>query len=362
MFYFLLLLTMAVMAFAVSAPHPEALDMWTFEVYAAYFRPGLPKGTAEWEHRASLFEKRLAEAKQHNADPSVTWKMGINQFSDWTQEERRSILGYIPAANSGPRVSAPKFNSLVPTDVDWREKGVLTAIKDQGMCGSCWAFAATEAIESSASIASGKAPDILAVEQIVQCTPNPNHCGGTGKCEGATAELAYEYVGNTTGITLQSLYPYTARDGTCDYPSPNRRPVVKVTGYKQMKENDRNETIKAVASLGPVSVGVAADDWFSYSHGVFSGCNNHATLILDHGVQLVGYTTNPDNSLTWILRNSWGSRWGENGFIRLADTSKCVKDPDPASGSGCKGGPPEVTVCGPCGLFYEVSWPNAAPI
>jgi cathepsin L len=366
MLRFVLVLMMALGALGL--PHAEALDSWTFETYAAHFRPNLQRNTPEWQLRQRLFEQRLALAKEHNANPTATWKMGINKFSDWTSEERNVFIGYIPHANRDVRgTSFAGPIGVVPDHVDWRTKHVLTAIKNQGMCGSCWAHAATEAMESSAAVSSGKDPLVLSVEQVTQCTPNPNHCGGSGKCGGATAELGYEYVANQTGITLDSKYPYTASSGQCKFPNPSMPPVVKVSGFTQFKENSRDETFNAAANFGPPSVAVAVSwgdglDWWAYSSGVHDGCNKQKTLVLNHAVQLVAYDLETDGSYTWVLRNSWGASWGEQGYIRLADTSNCVIDPDPSQGSGCRGGPPNVTVCGPCGLFYEVSWPKATLI
>jgi len=235
-------------------------------------------------------------------------------------------------------------------------------VKDQGSCGSCWAFASTSAIEASAAINGNTSPQVLSTEQVTQCTPNPNQCGGTGGCEGATAELAYQYVGNVTGLTTNARLPYTASTGSCHWTATSYPPVVKVSGYFQVKENDRNGTLEAAGSLGPVTVAVYADPWFAYSSGVFAGCNRYTELPLDHAVQLVAYTTAADGTVTWTIRNSWGASWGEHGFIRLADTNACIPDKHPENGSGCRGGPSEVNVCGPCGLFYEVSFPKAAPI
>jgi len=353
----------AVVGAMAAKPHWQALsESYTYDAYLADLGKKVPP--AEREMRSTIFKQRLAAILQHNRIPGKSYRKGVNEFTDWTDAERKSLYtgGFSHGARkfmkSVPFVAPAGFQ--IPTTVDWTTKNVLTPIKNQGACGSCWAHAATEAIESSAAINSNGmwAPQPLSVGQMTQCTPNPNMCGGTGGCSGATAELGYSYIQSVSGIATDANYPYTSGGGSTGSCSFSRgTPVaVKVTGYTSAQVNNMTDVKTMIASLGPASIGVDASAWSDYDSGVFDECNGNSEQDLDHGVQVVGYTPT-----TFKVRNSWGAGWGENGFIRLAQTSQCYPDNSPSDGSGCSGGPSSVTVCGPCGLFYEVSFPRAVP-
>lgn len=276
--------------------------------------------------------------------------LGLNR--DLTHEQRRSRMNDA----THPWVD---LKSL-PDSVDWRTKGIISPVKNQGGCGSCWAFSATESIESNVMQNTGKLP-ILSPQNMVSCTPNPDHCGGTGGCDGATEELGFTYV-ISKGIASEADYPYTARTGTCK----EGKKTATITGFVKTIENNYTDLMVAIALVGPVSVSVAADVWGSYSSGVFQGCPKAPrNVIINHGVQLVGYGTDSARGDYWLIRNSWGGGWGEKGYIRMAkkaddgDKSKnCAIDNRPQDGSGCDGGPPQVTVCGECGIWYDNSYPT----
>jgi cathepsin L len=244
--------------------------------------------------------------------------------------------------------------------VDWRNvPGVLSPIKDQGQCGSCWAFSATENIESAYAIWNKANAPVLSPQNVVSCTMNPDMCGGTGGCSGATAELAFQYVSNN-GIYMNSVWPYTATTGTCTKPS-DQSPAVTSTGYVKLMQNNYTALLDAVV-VQPVSVSVDASTWDTYKSGVLN-CTN-STLDIDHAVQLVGYGSENGQDY-WIVRNSWGSSWGENGYIRLVRHSDgnpkwCWPDNTPQDGSGCINGPPSITVCGTCGIWYDSALPVGA--
>merc|ERR1712129_288348 len=242
-------------------------------------------------------------------------------------------------------------NQSNPESIDWRSKNKVTPVKNQGGCGSCWAFAATETVESHYAIATGKLIE-LAPQAMVNCVKNPDDCGGTGGCNGATEELGFQLAVDA-GIPLEIDLPYKAHDGTC---SPYK-PAAKATGFvKIAPSNVANALETALATKGPVAVTVAAEPWMLYHGGIFNGCGSSKTgADLDHGVQAVGYS--PEY---WIIRNSWGPGWGEGGYIRIsrAADAKTSIDDSPSHGIACKPVPKTQTVGGECGVLFDTSYPT----
>jgi len=339
-----------------------------FEDYVVQFDKSYAVNSTEWFHRETTYLANKAEIDAHNANPAHSYKKAINQFTDMTKSEFKQFLGYNKPAGrtfAGLRqAEAPIFHTPVsdlPSSVDWREKGIVTPVKNQGGCGSCWAFATTETLEShAAKTTSPPTLVVLAPQQLVSCAPNPKHCGGTGGCEGSIAEIAFDYIASNGGQTKEQLMPYLARDSTCTYDKTRTPPAATVSGYVKLPENNYTALMNAIATIGPIAVSVEADTWSSYGHGILppTGCNFHNTDI-DHAVQLVGYGTDAGKDY-WIIRNSWGSFWGEKGFIRLERTSDglpCNPDKTPGDGSACPPFPSEVTVCGTCGVLYDTCYP-----
>ncbi|KDP26711.1 hypothetical protein JCGZ_17869 [Jatropha curcas] len=198
-------------------------------------------------------------------------------------------------------------NTDLPPSVDWRKKGAVTGVKDQGKCGSCWAFSSVAAVEGINKIKTGELVS-LSEQELVDCS-SANH-----GCDGGLMEQAFKFIKKIGGITAETTYPYTARDGSCDSNKMNA-PVVQIDGYEMVPENDENALMKAVANQ-PVSIAIDAGgkDMQFYYEGVFTGdCGTE----LNHGVALVGYGTTLDGTKYWIVKNSWGSDWGENGYIRM---------------------------------------------
>jgi len=314
----------------------------------------------EHKLRRTIFEARLADIKRHNADPTQTYKRGVNKFSDLTTAEFKAFLGggIIPtkflSSTAGTFKRTVSMSDL-PSVVDWRKQGVVTPVKDQGGCGSCWAFAATETIESIVAIKNKSAPLILSEQNMVSCTPNPDECGGSGGCEGATAELGFDYV-KQKGISSEKVYPYRGITGKCQ----ELAKAVTITGYVKLPENSHDDLMNAVATVGPIAITVAASEWIDFENGVFDGCVKDADL--DHGVQLVGYGSDSKGGDYWQVRNSWGSFWGEQGYIRIKrfNTSDawCGTDRHPLDGTGCRGGPPTQHVCGMCGILFDTAYPT----
>lgn len=358
-------------AMAVRRPAQHELATYTFEKYVADFNKPHKAGTPEYERRAAIFAKRLAEIVAFNKE-GHSWKKGINHMSDWTVEERRALNGNLPKGMTAPKLrdvmKTHKVTDLpLPKSLDYRNAvpAVLTGVKDQGMCGSCWAHAATEQIETYWAMATSEL-FTLSQQQITSCTPNPNQCGGSGGCSGGTAELAWEYVMANGGIAQEWTYGYSSyfgNTGTCQYNASQTVPVAKLTGYSAVQRNDAGAVMDALVHVGPLAISVEADTWGDYESGVFTGCPYSKNITMDHAVQLVGFGFDGGLNMNyWIVRNSWSPAWGESGYIRLfkeAGAPECGWNNDWVTmGGGCKGQPNTVWACGTCGILYDTVYPN----
>jgi len=239
----------------------------------------------------------------------------------------------------------------------------VSAVKDQGHCGSCWAFASTATVESHVAISTGLLFD-LSTQQVAMCAPNPDACGGVGACEGSTAELAFEYLTGSTGFYQEYQYSYASyygQDFACTIPSTDSTlPVAAIDGYIKLANNDYNSVMNALATIGPLAINVDASTWHAYESGIYNGCNQ-ASPDVNHVVVMVGYGEDA-NGKYWLVRNSWSPTWGEQGYIKLlrADSQKeevCGSDVTPQDGVECSGSDAPVEVCGTCGAIYDSSFP-----
>ncbi|XP_058221112.1 cysteine proteinase mucunain-like [Rhododendron vialii] len=287
----------------------------------------------EKEKRFQIFKHNLRFIDEHNAE-NRSYKLGLNRFADLTNEEYRSK--YLGAkAGSGRRLTATKTSDRyvvkdgesLPDAVDWREKGAVVDVKDQGSCGSCWAFSTIAAVEGVNQIVTG---DLISLseQELVECDNMYNE-----GCDGGLMDYAFEFIINNGGIDSEADYPYNARDGKCDLSRKNAK-VVTIDSYEDVPANDEKALQKAVASQ-PVSVAIEAGGmtFQFYESGVYTGKCGTA---LDHGVTAVGYGTD-DGADYWIVKNSWGSSWGESGYIRME--------------RGTAG------LTGKCGIAMEASYP-----
>ena len=339
---------------------------YNFEHFKSEFNK---KYHSEEEHkiRELIFNHNLQKIRQHNSNPHRKWKAGVNHLTDRIPSELDSLKGY----NRDIAFYTHKFSTFkpskdflqnLPSEVDWRKEGKVTPVKNQGSCGSCWTFSVTAALESHVAIQKNKSV-ILSEQQLVDCVQNPHKCGGTGGCSGATQELGFEYV-TKNGLALESDYKYFAKQSTCK--ESKVKPAVKFDSFVKLPENDYNSLLQTLATVGPVAVSVAADQWSFYESGIFDG-DGDCGYVINHAVTAVGYGTDKNGNNYWIVRNSWGESWGENGYIRVAREKsaaevKCGIDKDPSSGSGCEGGPSEIKVCGVCGILSDSSYPVGANI
>nr|AKA58504.1 dionain-1 precursor [Dionaea muscipula] len=271
------------------------------------------KDDAEKEERFKIFKQNLKFIEASNK-LNKGYTLGLNAFSDLTNEEfRASHNGYKrplkEQASSNLRPSPFNFTD-VPAAVDWRTAGAVTPVKNQQQCGCCWAFSAVAAIEGATQIKTGTLTS-LSEEQIVDCDTNGNDKG----CNGGTPDGAFQYVVNNQGIDTESDYPYTAgggSPGTCS--ASSYQPAASITGYQDVPANNE-QALQQAAATQPISVAIDASDpsFQSYSSGIYSGpCNTN----LDHAVTVVGYGTDPNSGNSyWIVKNSWGTSWGQEGYI-----------------------------------------------
>lgn len=351
------------------------LNTYTFEDFVRTFHPDLRRGSHEYEERASLFRSSLAQIhaiNTRNSKEGRTWQAGVHPFMDWTKAEKQKLHGYKPSRDKGGRHAQRRARVSFLDEEAWTESKTnasaaiaaadsKVAIRNQGDCGSCWAISAVEAVEAQLARKAGQ--DVqLSAQALLNCVPNPDHCGGSGGCDGATGELAFAFI-RDNGIPLESDQPYFGTDGMCGWQGPSRynQKRAVVSGWNALPTNTLQPLMQALVEQGPAVVAVDADNWLEYSGGIFDSCSKDA--MLGHAVLLKGYGEE-DVLKYWLIQNSWGERWGEDGDIRLRrrddEESHCGIDYKPQEGVGCDGGPDKVTVCGTCGILYDALVPVGA--
>jgi len=252
--------------------------------------------------------ERIAKLNEEAEQSKLKTIYALNKFSDLTPEEfKAKFMGYKSISLS---VEAPIFKDngvSIPDSLDWRTKGAVTPVKNQGQCGSCWAFSANEGVES-AWILAGKPKIILSPQQIVSCDTEDDGC------DGGDLPTAFAYV-KQKGQETETKYPYTSGGGDTGSCKFNAQYVVAhISGFQYATKN-RNETQMqaAMVTKGPLSVCVDAETWQDYSGGIVkSDCGTD----LDHCVQIVGWAKE-SNTPYWIVRNSWGTDWGLDGYIYI---------------------------------------------
>lgn len=274
----------------------------------------------ENEHRFINFIQHLRLIDQRNAEERAAGGSAmhdIGQFADLSESEFASrYLQARPSMKSStaPIAEVPPYTGAL-TSVDWTGK-YTTPVKNQGYCGSCWAFSASEQIESD-TMRTLSVSYTLSPEQITQCDSTSYGCNG------GWTEHAYDYVKKAGGIETESVYPYTSSNGvtgTCHV--DKTKFVIRVNGYTTV--NGETNMANYMLSTGPLSVCVDASKWNSYTGGIVKSCGKQ----VDHCVQAVGVDNG--SSGYWKVRNSWGSSWGEAGYIRLAygsDMCHITSDP-----------------------------------
>ncbi|KAL6330581.1 hypothetical protein AAG906_040512 [Vitis piasezkii] len=267
------------------------------------------KDANEKEKRFKIFNDNVARIESFNKAMDKTYKLSINEFADLTNEEFRSLRNRFKAHICSEATTFKYENvTAVPSTIDWRKKGAVTPIKDQQQCGSCWAFSAVAATEGITQITTGKLIS-LSEQELVDCDTGGENQG----CSGGLIDDAFRFI-QIHGLASEATYPYEGDDGTCNS-KKEAHPAAKIKGYEDVPANNEKALQKAVAHQ-PVAVAIDAGgfEFQFYTSGVFTGqCGTE----LDHGVAAVGYGIGDDGMKYWLVKNSWGTGWGEEGYIRM---------------------------------------------
>ncbi|XP_019368969.1 PREDICTED: cathepsin L1-like [Gavialis gangeticus] len=272
--------------------------------------------------RKETWVKNLQRIKQHNLEASQgkhSYHLEMNHFGDLTDEEFNQVLnGFIPDTAQQPRGMEFLFQEpaspVTPKEVDWRAKGYVTPVKNQGLCGSCWAFSATGALEGLVFNKTGKLVQ-LSEQNLMDCSWKLGNSG----CHGGYITRAFQYVHDNGGINSEHIYPYLGQDNShCRYNTQDK--AANCTSFQLVKQGSEAALEQAVATVGPVSVAVDASNFkfHFYRKGVFN--DSHCSQTVSHAMLAVGYgTTQKDGKSKdyWILKNSWSEGWGEQGYMRL---------------------------------------------
>jgi C1A family cysteine protease len=271
---------------------------------------------SEISYRYQVFQDNMKKSEELNALNPLA-RFGATKFSDLTTEEFGKFY-LMKSVNFTRDYKTPAAKTLFtqkvggpdPNNYDWGTAGVVTPVYNQGQCGSCWAFSATETIESYFAVGGGQLTQ-LSMEQIVDCDTSGQDQG----CNGGFPSGAYQYVQSAGGIDSYSSYPYTAesgQSGSCQFQSSSV--VTNVANYNSL--TGESGLYQQLSTAGPVSVCVDASSWQNYQGGVLTQCTNN----VDHCVQATGYGQYSSGwpNAYWNVRNSWGTDWGVNGYIMVA--------------------------------------------
>ncbi|ALC44994.1 CG11459, partial [Drosophila busckii] len=264
--------------------------------------------------RKQIFKQNKELIDTHNkrfADGKESFEMGVNQFTDLSAKEFEEIMLSnldTPLMQSYNTYTPPE-NVTLPSSFDWREKKAVTPVKFQGHCGSCWAFAAVGALESYQYIKTGQLME-LSEQNLIDCTRKYGNRG----CHGGRPRFALKYVQDNGGLESESAYPYEVRDDAqCRF--YENAMSVRVLNFTMVAPTEA-ALAEVVANIGPVAAAVDAGNFQLYKGGVYYDPNCRRNP--NHAVLVVGYGHDENHGDYWLVKNSWSTHWGEDGYIRMA--------------------------------------------
>lgn len=289
---------------------------------------------SEDNYRFKIFLENKLKIAKHNqraASGQHSFTLKLNKYADMTHPEFvKTMNGYKPQLRQQNRIMVRSYShpelvaeqasianepeKLLPPSIDWRQHGYVTSVKDQGHCGSCWAFSSTGSLEGQEFRKTGNLIS-LSEQNLIDCSKKYGNLG----CNGGLMEKAFEYIRDNRGIDTENSYPYEAHDAKCRFKNKTIGAVEK--GYVEIPSGDEKKLMQAIAIKGPVSVAIDAshESFRFYDKGVYNEpqCGNDEES-LDHGVLAVGYGTDPVGGDYWLVKNSWSETWGNSGFIKMA--------------------------------------------
>lgn len=269
---------------------------------------------------------RIAKHNQRFQQGHVSYTLKPNKYADMLHHEfvhtmngfnktvkhNKGLLGAGKSRKYRGATFIPPAHVTYPDQVDWRKKGAVTEIKDQGKCGSCWSFSTTGSLEGQHFRKTGFLVS-LSEQNLIDCSSKYGNNG----CNGGLMDYAFQYIKDNGGIDIEKTYPYEAIDDKCRY-NPKNSGADDV-GFVDLPNGDEEKLMQAVATIGPVSVAIDAsqESFQFYSDGIYYDENCSSTE-LDHGVLVVGYGTDENGGDYWLVKNSWGRTWGDLGYIKIA--------------------------------------------
>ncbi|XP_028985857.1 cathepsin K [Betta splendens] len=305
---------MLLAASALGHLDPAALDAQWEQWKVAHGREY--NGLDEEGVRRAVWEKNMLLIQAHNQEAALglhSYELGMNHLGDMTSEEvAEKMTGLLLPLNPERSFTMDLDDkvSRLPKSVDYRKKGMVTSVKNQGSCGSCWAFSSAGALEGQLAKKTGQLVD-LSPQNLVDCVEGNDGCGG------GYMTTAFDYVRVNGGIDSEAAYPYMGEDQPCRYNASGA--AAQCSGYKEVPVGDEHALAVALYKVGPVSVGIDAmqSSFQFYQRGIYydANCNKED---VNHAVLAVGYGVNAKGKKFWIVKNSWGEGWGNKGYILMA--------------------------------------------
>jgi len=327
--FLLIIATLVASSYAISF---FDLVMEEWELFKLQHKKKYVSDTEE-KFRMKIFMDNKHKIAKHNSrfeKGEVTYELGLNEYADMLHHEfTHTLNGFnrtrnVLKSSNGEAVPKmlgatyiPPAHVSLPNYVNWVEKGAVTPVKNQGACGSCWSFSATGALEGQHFRKTGVLVS-LSEQNLIDCSGKYGNQG----CNGGMMDYAFQYVKDNHGIDTERSYPYEAEDDKCRYKAKNSGATD--VGFVDVPEGDEDKLQAAVATVGPISIAIDAshESFQFYKRGVYLEPQCSADN-LDHGVLVVGYGTDEESGQDyWLVKNSWGTTWGESGFIKMARNMK----------------------------------------